>query len=105
MKPSVENSPARALGKELRGLRRDLRGTVRAYLARLEIALAESAVSVAETAAAGEVSKERLHEIRDLTAFVRKRKVKPEKGRRKDLRKLDDIIHELHATIHPEGPR
>lgn len=82
-------------------MRRDLRATLRAYTARLEIALAESTAVIASTAAAETLSRERLHELRDLATMVRKRKIKPEKGRRKDLRKLDEIIDDLHSVTHP----
>ncbi len=37
--------------------------------------------------------------------LARNRKLKPEKGRRKDLRKLDSIIGDLHASTHPDGAR
>jgi hypothetical protein len=45
------------------------------------------------------VPKELLHEIRDLTIVVRNRKLKPEKGRRKDLRKIDSLIVDLASTV------
>lgn len=94
-------SPARVLERELAALRRDLRATVRAYAARLEIDLAETTAVVMSEPAAETLSRERLHQIRDLTILVRNRKVKPEKGRRKDLRKLDGIITDLHSATHP----
>ena len=40
-----------------------------------------------------------LHQLRDLTILVRKRKLKPEKGRRKDLRKIDSIIEDLQLLV------
>ena len=40
-----------------------------------------------------------LHQVRDLTIVVRNRKLKPEKGRRKDLRKIDSLIADLISTI------
>jgi hypothetical protein len=40
-----------------------------------------------------------LQEIRDLTIIVRNRKLKPEKGRRKDLRKIDSLIVDLASTM------
>lgn len=94
-------SPVRLLERELAALRRDLRALVRAYAARLEIDLADTTAAVVSTAPVEELSRERLHQIRDLTILVRNRKVKPEKGRRKDLRKLDEIIGHLHAATHP----
>ncbi|MDQ6654625.1 MAG: hypothetical protein M3Y80_02260 [Verrucomicrobiota bacterium] len=99
-----DTSPARLLSEELQQLRRDLRATVRALSARLEIALAESTATIANSAAAETLSREQMHVLRDLMMMVRKRKLKPEKGRRKDLRKLDVIISDLHACTHPVAP-
>jgi hypothetical protein len=93
------------LTEELALLRRDLRRTVRAYTARLEFDLAESAAAVALPKRAESLSRERLHDIRDLTIMMRKRKLKPEKGRRKDLRKIDSLIRDLHSVTHPDSDR
>lgn len=87
------------LQTELQALRRELRGTLRAYSARLEVALAETTVFVAESLPADELSREQIHKIRDLTLIVRDRRLKPEKGRRKDLRKIEAIIEEMEAVV------
>ena len=87
------------LTDELALLRRDLRKTIRAYAARLEFDLAESAAAVALSKRVENLSRERLHDIRDLTIMLRKRKLKPEKGRRKNLRKIDSLIVDLVSTI------
>ena len=100
-----ETSPLTMLGAELAVLRRDLRATVRAYAARLEIDLAESMKAVASTKGAETLARNQLHEIRDLTIMLRKRKLKPEKGRRKDLRKIDSLIRDLHSVTHPGAAR
>lgn len=92
------------LDSELRDLRRELRETIRAYGARLEIQLAESTAALVGLAPPEELPHERLHQLRDLTTMVRKRKLKPEKGRRKDLRKIDALISELHLSL-PDRPR
>jgi hypothetical protein len=91
------------LTDELVSLRRDLRKTVRAYTTRLELDLAESAAAVALSKRVESLSRERLHDIRDLTIMMRKRKLKPEKGRRKDLRKIDSLIRDLRSIIHPDA--
>ena len=93
------------LTEELISLRRDLRRTVRAYTARLELDLAESAAAVALSKRTDSLSRERLHDIRDLTIMIRKRKLKPEKGRRKDVRKIDSLIRDVHSVTHPDGCR
>jgi hypothetical protein len=104
-KKRQETSPVTMLTDELTALGRDLRKTIRAYAARLELDLAESAAAVALSKRAETLSRERLHDIRDLTIMVRKRKLKPEKGRRKDLRKIDSLIHDVHSITHPDGCR
>ena len=104
-KEKREVSPVTMLTEELSALRRDLRKTIRAYASRLELDLAESAAAVALSKRTNSLSRERLHDIRDLTIMVRKRKLKPEKGRRKDLRKIDSLIHDLHSITHPGADR
>jgi hypothetical protein len=96
---SRETSPAKLLETELEELRRDLRATVRAYSARLELSLAESRAVLKSSKPAEELSRERLHQLRELTILVRKRKLKPEKGRRKDLRKIDSLIEDLQLLV------
>ena len=71
------------LTDELDSVRRDLRRTIRADAARLELDLAESIVAVTRYKPAEDLSRDLLHDIRDLTIMMRKRKLKPEKGRRK----------------------
>jgi len=100
-----ETSPATMLAEEVAALRRDLRTTIRAYAARLEIDLAESMKAVASTKGAEILARDQLHEIRELTIMLRKRKLKPEKGRRKDLRKIDSLIRDLHSITHPGASR
>ena len=104
-KKKREVSPVTMLTEELAALRRDLRKTIRVYAARLELDLAESAAAVALSKRVERLPRERLHDIRDLTIMVRKRKLKPEKGRRKDLRKIDSLIRDLHSVTHPDAER
>ena len=101
----VETSPVHVLANELDKLRRDLRATVRAYTARLEINLAESRAALGSLNPAEELPRERLTEIRDLMIHVRKRKLKPEKGRRKDLRKIDSLIEDVRLLMPRKSAR
>ncbi|HJY53357.1 MAG TPA: hypothetical protein VKD89_04975 [Candidatus Udaeobacter sp.] len=102
-KPRREVSPVTMLTDELDAVRRDLRRTIRAYAARLELDLAESIAVVTRYKRAEDLSRERLHDIRDLTIMMRKRKLKPEKGRRKDVRKLDSLIRDLRSIAQPNA--
>ena len=102
-KKTREISPVTMLNDELDAVRRDLRRTIRAYAVRLELDLAESIAAVNRYKRVEDLSRERLHDIRDLTIMMRKRKLKPEKGRRKDVRKLDSLIHDLHSIAQPNA--
>lgn len=99
---SSGTSPVVLLQSELMELRRELRETVRAYAAGLEIQLAESVAVLHASGSIDEMPREHLHQLRDLTVMVRKRKLKPEKGRRKDLRKIDSLITDVRLFL-PNG--
>jgi hypothetical protein len=94
-----ESSPLTMLESELRTLHRDLRTIAKAYIARLENDLLVCLAALRSYGPIETVPREMLHQIRDLTIIVRNRKLKPEKGRRKDLRKIDSLIVDLVSTI------
>ena len=94
-----ESSPVTMLESELQALHRDLRTTAKAYINRLENDLLVCLAALRSYGPIEHVSREILHQVRDLTIIVRNRKLKPEKGRRKDLRKIDSLIVDLVSTI------
>jgi hypothetical protein len=94
-----ESSPVTMLESELQALHRDLRTTAKAYINRLENDLLVCLAALRSYGPIEQVSREILHQVRDLTIIVRNRKLKPEKGRRKDLRKIDSLIVDLASTI------
>src|SRR5205809_7826333 len=94
-----ESSPVTMFESELRSLHRDLRTIAKAYIARLENDLLVCLAALRSYGPIEQVPREMLHQIRDLTIIVRNRKLKPEKGRRKDLRKVDSLIVDLVSTI------
>jgi hypothetical protein len=96
---SPESSPLTMLESELHALHRDLRTTAKAYIARLENDLFVCLAALRSYGPIEKVPREMLYQIRDLTIIVRNRKLKPEKGRRKDLRKIDSLIVDLVSTI------
>jgi len=86
------------LESELRALYRDLRMIAKAYITRLENDLLVCLAALRSYGPIEQLPREMLHQIRDLTIVVRNRKLKPEKGRRKDLRKIDSLIVDLVST-------
>ena len=83
------------LASELRALHRDLRTIANAYVTRLETDLLVCLAALRAYGPIEQVPREMLHQIRDLTIIVRNRKLKPEKGRRKDLRRIEDAVRSL----------
>ena len=96
------SSPVTMLADELADLRRDLRQTVKAYAQRLEADLLKSSAAVSLLGPIEKLSPENLHDVREMTVLVRRRRLKPEKGRRKDLRKIDSLIEDLQLFV-PNG--
>ena len=92
-----ETSPVRHLQLELRELRRELRTTARVYAQRLERDLAVTTEALAE-----KLTREQLHRVRDIAMAVRNRRLRPEKGRRKDLRKIENLISDLRPLVGDE---
>jgi len=43
-----------------------------------------------------------LHRVRDFAIMVRQRRLRPEKGRRKDLRKIESLISDLRPLVEDE---
>jgi len=94
-----ESSPLTMLEAELRELHHDLRKVAKAYISRLENDLLLCVAALRSYGPIERLPRELLQEIRDLTIIVRNRKLKPEKGRRKDLRKIDSLIVDLVSTM------
>ncbi len=99
----VYSSPVGLLECELASLRRDLRRTMRAYAQRLEDDLGKSTAAVRSLASAENLSSDKLRDVRDMMVLVRRRKLKPEKGRRKDVRKIDSLIEDLQLFVPTSG--
>lgn len=98
-----DSSPVTMLASELAELRRDLRQTVKAYAQRLEAALLKSSAALNSLGPIEKLTPENLHDVREMTVLVRRRRLKPEKGRRKDLRKIDSLIEDLQLFVPPNG--
>jgi len=97
-----ETSPVRHLQLELRDLRRELRTTARVYAQRLEHDLAVTTDALERYAPAEKLTREQLHRVRDTAMVVRNRRLRPEKGRRKDLRKIENLISDLRPLVSDE---
>ncbi len=104
-KTEPEVSPARSLLTDLVSLRRTLRRTGRAYLRRLEAEIDEVAAWAQERAKEPEPSKSRIRDLGDMITLIRKIEGKPDKGRRRDLKKIDATLGDLRELIGHNASR
>lgn len=96
---SVETSPARSVVTELDALRDEFRSALQAYASRLEEELGLVKKAVAEQGAKKKLPAARVRDLRDMLTLLRKFSIKPEKGRRKDLKKIDALVGDLSMLI------
>lgn len=91
----TEASPAKALLEELESFRGLCHGTLDSIGARLDEQVDAIKSRVDALGAGEEVPSGKNRDIRDMLTLLRNAGVKPEKGRRKDLKKLDSIAEDL----------
>ncbi len=96
---SADASPAKSLVSDLSQLRRTLRTTGQAYLRRLEAEIDEIAFWAKARASGKKLAKPEIRDLGDMVTLVRKIEVNPQKGRRKDLKKIDATIGDLREFL------
>lgn len=92
-----EASPSKAVMSELQDLRAELREAASSYAARLDAEIER--VRVAVEAAGGDTSGAKIRDLRDMLTLLRHRQVKADKGRRKDLKKIESVVSDLAMLI------
>lgn len=90
---------------DLVSLRQTLRRTGRAYLSRLDAEIDEVAAWANEKAKERDPSKACIRKLGDMITLVRKIETKPEKGRRRDLKKIDATVNDLRELIGSKPSR
>ncbi|MBV9491579.1 MAG: hypothetical protein JO069_17955 [Verrucomicrobia bacterium] len=90
-----EASPIKSLVEELETLRQGFRQCLRAYAASVEESLQRVQTAVLSQQKVRKLSPEKTRDLRDMLALCRNLNLKPEKGRRKDLRKVEAVLEEL----------
>jgi len=97
--PTPDASPAKSLDRELRALRRDFKVVGRTYLQRIESELNEVLEAVDQLQATEEIPAARIRDLRDMLMLLRGLQIKPDKGRRKDLKKIDSTVGDLRLFL------
>lgn len=95
----TEASPAKAVVTELENLRAELREATNSYATRLESEIERVRAAVEAGGSAKSLSSSRTRDLRDMLTLLRHRQIKLEKGRRKDLKKIESVISDLAMLI------
>ena len=95
----TEASPAKSLLEELELFRGVCRGTLNSIGTRLDEQIDSIRVRVEALGSGEEVPSGKNRDIRDMLTLLRNAGIKPEKGRRKDLKKLDSISEDLTMMV------
>ena len=102
-KPKTKTKPASALplptvAEELAFLRKTFRDLAAAYGAGVEGEITHlHALVCAEAASKKKLPATRTTDLRDMLMLLRSLDVKPAKGRRRDLKKVENVVAELHV--------
>lgn len=92
-------SPLKSAREELDFLRKTLREIMASYAARVEGEIAQVREAVAAEEKKKKHSSARLRDARDIITLIRTLDVKTEKGRRRDLKKIDGLLEELNRFV------
>ena len=92
-------SPMKSAGEELDFLRKVFREIIASYTARVEGEIAQIREAVAHEEKKKKLSSSRLRDARDIITLIRTLDVKTEKGRRRDLKKIDLMLEELNRFV------
>jgi len=95
----TEASPAKALLEELEVFRGNCHGTLDSIGARLNEQIDTIKFRVEALGSGEDVPSGKNRDIRDMLTLLRNAGIKPEKGRRKDLKKLDSISEDLTMMV------
>jgi len=85
--------------EELETLRGDFRASLDSYATRIESEITAIRTAVEKDGKDAKLSGARMRDLRDMLTLLRKFQIKPEKGRRKDLKKLDSLVGDLTLLI------
>jgi uncharacterized protein YfkK (UPF0435 family) len=95
----TEASPMKAVAEELAHLRASFRETLEAYATRIDSEIAQVEEVIRAELGNEKISAAKLRDLRDMLTLLRHTRFKSEKGRRKDLKKIDSLVGDLAMLI------
>jgi hypothetical protein len=99
MAKSLEVSPMKSLAEELDFVRKSFRESIDAYSKRIETQLTQIRDTVLQQTKHSTLPPAQIRDLRDMITLCRTLDLRPEKGRRKDLKKIDTLVEELQLMV------
>jgi hypothetical protein len=96
---SLDGSPAKLVLAEVDVLRAELRGLIDTYAGSLEAELERIRSLVESSGRDRKLSGAMVKDLRDMLTLLSRRQIKPERGRRKDLKRVEGLIRDLGMLI------
>ncbi len=93
------DTPPSPVAEEVEILRKSFRACLDVYTQRIETELKEIKEAALAQNNGSQVPASKIRDLRDMIILCRTLDIKPDKGRRKDLKKIDSLIDELHLMI------
>lgn len=97
--PTSEASPAKTLLEEMKNFRVAGHGTLEAVRANFDTRLDRLQSLVENVGAADDIPPRQLRDIRDMLTILSDPRMKPPKGRLKDLKKMESIPDDLEMMV------
>lgn len=94
-----DSLPLKPVLDELGFLRRTFREVVAQYAAAIEAEIVQISTLVKTEGEAKRVPAQRTKDMRDLLMLIRSLDVKPAKGRRRDLKRIESLVEEMRTIV------
>ena len=100
MKPdNIPVSPLKSVAEELDYLRKQVRQTINHFARRLDAEIVQIGETVSAEAGEAKIPVLKMRDARDMLTMLRNLEIKPEKGRRRDLKKVETLVEDLQRML------
>ena len=99
MKSSITASPLKSAAEELDFLRHLFQSTLAAYGTGIEADISKIREVLGNAVSVKKLSAARVSDARDIVTLIRTLELKPEKGRRRDLKKIETVVADLKQIV------
>ncbi|MGC3989202.1 MAG: hypothetical protein QM796_05880 [Chthoniobacteraceae bacterium] len=99
MKDEIPVSPLKSVAEELVYLRKQVKQAVAQIGRRLDAEIVQLTEVVASEAGSAKIPMAKVRDARDMLAMLRNLEIRPEKAKRRDLKKVEGVLEELQRML------